>query len=381
MSINTIFTTNLLKYSVHDLNILTTEDLFMEKPKPRLSWLSKFLTLWIFLAMISGVSIGYIYPNTANVIGSFSIGTTSIPIAIGLIWMMFPPLSRVRYEDLRKVVTAKGSGKMLTLNAVLAWVVGPLLMFALAWVFLPGYPEFRTGLILVGLAPCIAMVIVWNTLADGDNEWIAIFVALNSIFQILAYSVLAYFYITVASGWISGAGMAINISLLQVAESVAIYLGIPFFAGVIVRYYFLKTKRRKWFETKLAPKLGHTSLIALLFTIVVMFSLKGQYIVNLPLDVVRIALPLLAYFIIMFFGAFAIGHYAKLGYKRTTSLSFTAASNNFELAIAVAVAVFGLASKEAFASVIGPLIEVPIMVSLVNAALWFRKKYFSEDKQ
>ena len=330
--------------------------------------------------MIAGVAIGYIYPNSANVIGSLSIGTTSIPIAIGLIWMMFPPLSRVRYEDLRKIVTAKGAGKMLALNAALAWIVGPLLMFVLAWMFLPGYPEFRTGLILVGLAPCIAMVIVWNTLANGDNEWIAIFVALNSIFQILAYSILAYFYITVASGWISGTGMAVNISLLQVAESVAIYLGIPFFAGVIVRFYFLRTKGREWFEKKLSPKLGHTSLIALLFTIVVMFSLKGQYIVNLPLDVVRIALPLLAYFIIMFFGAFAIGRYAKLGYKRTTALSFTAASNNFELAIAVAVAVFGLASKEAFASVIGPLIEVPIMISLVNAAFWLRKKYFSEDK-
>jgi len=329
--------------------------------------------------MVVGILIGYIYPNTANAIGSLSIGTTSIPIAIGLIWMMYPPLTRVRYEDLKKVVTAKGAGKMLSLNALLAWVVGPLLMFTLAWLLLPGYPEFRNGLILVGLAPCIAMVIVWNTLACGDNEWIAIFVAVNSIFQILAYSILAYFYITVVSGWIGGAGMAINISLIQVAESVAIYLGIPFFLGVVTRFYFLKTKGREWFEKKLAPKLGYTSLIALLFTIVVMFSLKGQFIVSLPLDVVAIAIPLLAYFLIMFFGAFAIGRYAKLGYCRTASLSFTAASNNFELAIAVSVAVFGLASKEAFATVIGPLIEVPIMISLVNVALWFRKKYFDND--
>lgn len=326
--------------------------------------------------MILGIAIGYVYPQTSSVIGSLSVGTTSIPIAIGLIWMMYPPLARVRYEDLRKVFSAKGSKTMLTENIVLTWILGPLLMFVLGWIFLPNYPEFRNGLISVGLAPCIAMVIVWNSLADGDNEWIAILVAINSIFQILTYSVLAYFYITVASGWISGTGQAINISLIQVAQSVAVYLGIPFFADVATRFFFLKTKGRAWYESKLMPKLGHTSLIALLFTIVVLFSLKCEYIVSLPLDVVRIALPLLVYFIIMFFGAFAVGRYSKLGYRRTTSLSFTAASNNFELAIAVAVSVFGLASKEAFAAVIGPLIEVPIMISLVNVALWFRKRYF-----
>ncbi|MGZ4850150.1 MAG: ACR3 family arsenite efflux transporter [Candidatus Bathyarchaeia archaeon] len=353
----------------------------MDKPKSSLSWLSKFLTVWIFSAMILGVAIGYVFPQTSSAIGTLSIGTTSIPIAFGLIWMMYPPLARVCYEDIRKVVKVEGSKTMLLENIILTWVIGPLLMFILSWIFLPSYPEFRNGLILVGLAPCIAMVIVWNSLADGDNEWIAILVAINSIFQILTYSILAYFYITVASSWISGTGHIVNISLVQVAQSVAIYLGVPFFAGVVTRFYFLRKKGREWYERKLMPKLGHTSLIALLFTIVVMFSLKGEYIVTLPLDVVRIALPLLAYFIIMFFGAFAIGRYSKLGYKRTTSLSFTAASNNFELAIAVAVSVFWLASKVAFATVIGPLIEVPIMISLVNVALWFRNKYFKATEQ
>jgi len=349
------------------------------KPRTRLSWLSKFLTLWIFLAMIIGIALGYAYPQVSGAIGSLSVGTTSIPIAIGLIWMMFPPLARVRYEDLKKVVTAKGSRTMLIENIVLTWIIGPLLMFILAWVFLPAYPEFRNGLILIGLAPCIAMVIIWNKLADGDSEWIAIFVAVNSIFQVLTYSILAFFYITVASGWISGTGQIINISLLQVAESVGIYMGIPFLAGVLTRFYFLKTKGKQWYENKLMPKLGHTSLVALLFTIILMFSLKGEFILSLPLDVLLIAVPLLVYFIIMFFGAFALGYFSKLGYKKTTSLSFTAASNNFELAIAVAVAIFGLASQEAFAAVIGPIIEVPVMISLVSVAFWLRKKYFKED--
>jgi ACR3 family arsenite transporter len=348
----------------------------MEKPKPRLSWLSRFLTVWVFSAMMVGVTIGYIYPRVASAIGALTVGTTSIPIAIGLIWMMYPPLARVRYEDLKKVVTAKGSRTMFSESLLLNWVIGPLLMFVLAWVFLGNYPEFRNGIILVGLARCIEMVIVWNNLAEGDNEWAAILVAINSVFQILMYSVLAFFYITVASSWISGTGQPVNISLLQVAQSVAIYLGNPFFAGVITRFYFLRTNRIGWYEKKLAPKLGHTSLIALLFTIVVMFSLKGEYIVSLPLDVLRIALPLLVYFLVMFLGAFAVGYYSKLGYKRTASLSFSAASNNFELAIAVAVAVFGLASQEAFAAVIGPLIEVPVMISLVNVALWLRNRYY-----
>ena len=349
-----------------------------EKPKTRLSWLSKYLTLWIFSAMVVGIAVGYVYPRISGIIGSLSIGTTSIPIAAGLIWMMYPPLARVRYEDLKKIVTAPGSKTMLTESLSLNWLVGPLLMFVLAWVFLGAYPDLRNGLILIGLARCIAMVIVWNNLADGDNEWTAILVAVNSVFQILMYSVLAFFYITVASSWIGGSTEVVNISLIQVAQSVAIYLGIPFFAGVATRYYFLKTKSKEWYEHKLMPKLGHTSLIALLFTIVVMFSLKGQYIVSLPMDVLLIAIPLLLYFIIMFFGSFALGDFSKLGYKRTTSLSFTAASNNFELAIAVAVAIFGLASQEAFAAVIGPLIEVPVMISLVNVAFWLRKKYFKE---
>ena len=350
-----------------------------KKPSSHLSWLSKFLTVWIFLAMALGIAIGYIYPKVSGAIGSLSIGTTSIPIAVGLILMMYPPLARVRYEDLKKVVTAKGSKTMLTESLTLNWVIGPLLMFVLAWVFLGAYPDLRNGIILIGIARCIAMVIVWNNLAEGDNEWTAILVAINSIFQIVMYSVLAYFYITIASGWISGSGQIVNISLIQVAQSVAIYLGIPFFAGIITRYYFLRTKSKEWYEHKLMHRLSHVSLIALLFTIVVMFSLKGQYIISLPLDVVRVAIPLLVYFVVMFSVAFAVGYYSKLGYKRTTSLSFTAASNNFELAIAVAVAVFGLASQEAFAAVIGPLIEVPVMISLVNVAFWLRKKYYKDE--
>ena len=347
-----------------------------EKSKPHLSVLSKFLTLWIFLAMIIGIAIGYFYPQISSDIGALSVGSTSIPIAIGLILMMYPPLARVRYEDLKKVVTSKGSITMLGESLTLNWIIGPLLMFVLAWVFLGAYPDLRNGIILIGIARCIAMVIVWNNLAEGDNEWTAIIVAINSIFQIFMYSVLAYFYITIASSWISGSEQIVNISLTQVAESVAIYLGIPFVAGILTRYYFLKKKGKEWYEHKLMHKLSHLSLVALLFTIVVMFSLKGEYIINLPLDVVRVAIPLLVYFVVMFALTFAIGYYSKLGYKRTTSLSFTAASNNFELAIAVAVAVFGLASQVAFAAVIGPLIEVPVMISLVNVAFWIRKKYF-----
>jgi ACR3 family arsenite transporter len=350
----------------------------VQKPKSRLSWLSKYLTVWIFSAMVLGVAIGYVYPQVSSAISSLSIGTTSIPIAVGLIWMMYPPLARVRYEDLRKIVAAEGSKKMLSQSLSLNWIIGPALMFILAWVFLGGYPELRDGVILVGIARCIAMVIVWNNLAEGDNEWAAIMVAINSVFQILMYSILAYFYITIVGSWISGTSQVVSISLVQVAQSVSVYLGIPFFAGIATRLYFLKAKGKEWYEKKLMPKLGHTSLIALLFTIVVMFSLKGEYIVNLPTDVLRVALPLLAYFVIMFFGAFALGYFSKLGYKRTTSLAFTAASNNFELAIAVAVAVFGLASQEAFAAVIGPLIEVPVMISLVNVAFWLRKKYYKE---
>jgi ACR3 family arsenite transporter len=326
--------------------------------------------------MFVGVTLGYVFPNVSNTINSFSVGTTSIPIALGLIWMMYPPLARVRYEDLGKIVSVKGSKTMLSASLILNWLVGPLLMFVLAWVFLANYPALRNGLIVVGLARCIAMVIVWNNLAGGDNEWAAILVALNSVFQIVFYSILVYFYITLASSWISGQGAVVNISLLAVAQSVAIYLGIPFFGGMATRFYFLRTKGRSWYEGVLIPKLAPTSLIALLFTIVVMFSLKGGYIVSLPFDVIRVAIPLLIYFLIMFFTSFALGLYTKMDYGRTTTLAFTAASNNFELAIAVAVSVFGLASQEAFATVIGPLIEVPVMISLVNVALRLRRRYF-----
>jgi len=352
----------------------------MSEQKAKLPILSKFLTLWIFLAMIIGVGLGYVFPSIADVLGQLSIGTTSIPIALGLIWMMYPPLAKVRYEELKKIVTAKGSKVMLTESLTLNYLVGPFLMFVLAWVFLTDFPEFRNGIILVGLARCIAMVIVWNDLADGDREWAAILVALNSVFQIAFYSVYAYFYITLVSSWIAGTGTVVKISFIEVATSVLIYLGIPFFGGMFTRFYFLKKKGREWYDKVFMPKLGPTSLFALLFTIVVMFSLKGEYIVTLPMDVARVAMPLLSYFVIMFLLSFLIGYKSGLDYNRVTSLAFTAASNNFDLAIAVAVSVFGLASKEAFATVIGPLIEVPVMISLVNVALWFRKRLYEKIK-
>jgi ACR3 family arsenite transporter len=325
--------------------------------------------------MILGVALGFFLPQVSALIGSLSIGTTSIPIAIGLIWMMFPPLAKVRYEELGRIVARPGSKTMLSASLVLNWLVGPVLMFALAWVFLPAYPALRNGVILVGLARCIAMVIVWNDLAEGDAEWAAILVALNSVFQIVFYSILAFFYITVLTTLLTGGATFVNISLLQVAVSVLIYLGIPFVGGLVTRLYLLRTKGKAWYEEVLMPKLAPTSLFALLFTIVIMFSLKGAFIVALPLQVISVALPLLAYFAIMFGVSFALGYYVRLDYPRTTSLSFTAASNNFELAIAVAVAVFGLASQEAFATVIGPLIEVPVMISLVNVALWAKNRF------
>ncbi|MDG6988093.1 MAG: ACR3 family arsenite efflux transporter [Nitrososphaerota archaeon] len=347
-----------------------------DKPQGRLSFINRLLTLWIFLAMAAGLGAGDAFPGLSAALSSLSVGTTSIPIAIGLIWMMYPPLARVRYEDLGKVMSEKGSKKMLSASLVLNWVVGPLLMFALAWVFLAGYPDLRNGLIIIGIARCIAMVMVWNGLAQGDGEWAAILVALNSVFQIVFYSVLAYFYVTLASTWIAGQGTVVNVSLLSVAQSVLVYLGIPFFGGMATRFYFLKRRGREWYEETLIPKLAPTSLIALLFTIVVMFSLEGADIVSIPYDVVLVAVPLLTYFVIMFFASFALGVYSKLDYPRTTTLAFTAASNNFELAIAVAVSVFGLASQEALAAVIGPLIEVPVMISLVNVAFWLQKRFF-----